>query len=129
MVHTLIGACFQLIYPWYINWGGTLSGKLRYVKITDIHTHKTRQAQNVVHFRPRVKKNIRVELICHRGCKLWEEIDKSKKDLTWYSFKTWYKKILIKSYMTSVGCQYFERCKFHVRPIFLSTFDPTIELP
>ena len=27
---TLIGACFQLIYPWYIDWGGTLSGKLRY---------------------------------------------------------------------------------------------------
>ena len=27
-----------------------------FVKITDIHAHKTRQAQNVVYFRPRVKK-------------------------------------------------------------------------
>ena len=27
-----------------------------FVKITDINTHKTRQAQNVVYFRPRVKK-------------------------------------------------------------------------
>ena len=52
-----------------------------FVKITDIHAHNTRQAQNVVYFRPRIKKNnIAVGLKSHRGSKPWETIDKPTKD-------------------------------------------------
>ena len=69
-----------------------------FVKIFDVHTHKTRQAQNVVHFSPPVIKPLGLELVDHRGCKLCEEIDKSTKDLNWFSFKKRYKEMLIKSY-------------------------------
>ena len=92
-----------------------------FVKITAVHTRKTRQAQNVVYFVSRVKKNLGLKLISNKVCKLWEEIDKSTKDQNWHSIKKRYKEMLLKA-MTNYGSKYFEECKFHIstKKIFFS---------
>ena len=42
-----------------------------------IHSHTTRQTQNAVYFKPRVKKSIGNEQIVYRGAKLWKNVDGS----------------------------------------------------
>ena len=70
-----------------------------YVKLNEIHSHNTRQTQNAVYFKPRVKKSIGKELLVYRGVKLWENIDNSIKSLSWHSFKKRLKRRLISNYV------------------------------
>ena len=69
------------------------------VKLNEIHSHNTRQTQNTVYFKPRVKKSIGKELLVYRGAKLWENINNSMKSLSWYSFKKRLKRRLISNYV------------------------------
>ena len=55
----------------------------------------TRQKQNLVYFKPQIKKVIGREMLAHRGSNLWKEIKSFIKNLRWLSFKTQYKKILL----------------------------------
>ena len=70
-----------------------------YVKLNEIHSHKTRQTQNAVHFKPRVKKSIGKELLVYRGAKLLQDVDGSIKSLSWYSFQKRFNRRLIYNYV------------------------------
>ena len=62
-----------------------------YVKLNDIPSHNTRQTQNAVYFKPRVKKSIGKELLVYRGAKLCDNVHRSIKSLRWYLFKKRFK--------------------------------------
>ena len=70
-----------------------------YNKLNEIlGSHNTRQPQNAVYFKPRVKKSIGKELLVYRRAKLWENVDRSIKSLRWYSFKKRFERRLISNY-------------------------------
>ena len=63
-----------------------------YVKLqNEIPSHNTRQTQNALYFKPRVKKSIGKELLVYRESKLCENVHRSIKSLRWYLFKKRFK--------------------------------------
>ena len=46
-----------------------------YTKIESIHTHNTRQVENITFYKPRVNKSIGKNLLVYRGNTIWNEIN------------------------------------------------------
>ena len=70
----------------------------RFIKLCTIHNYSTRQKQNLVYFKPQIKKAIGRELLAHRSSNLRKKIKPSIEKLGWFSFKTQYKNFFIKNY-------------------------------
>ena len=64
-----------------------------------MHSHNTRQTQNEVYFKPRMKKTIGKELLVYGDDKLWENVNRSIKRLIWHSLKKRFKRRLISYYV------------------------------
>ena len=72
-----------------------------YTKIESIHIHNTRQAENIIFYKPRINKSIEKNLLVYSGNSIWNEINNFIKKLNWYSFKKQYKKHFIETYEES----------------------------
>ena len=53
----------------------------RFIKLSAIHYYSIRQKQNLVYFKPHIKKAIGREMLTHIGSHLWKEIKPSIKNL------------------------------------------------
>ena len=71
--------------------------RLRY-QISSVHSYSTRQKQNLVYFKPQIKKANRKELFAQRGFNLNGKKLNLPFNLAWFSFTAQYKKFLLKSY-------------------------------
>ena len=65
----------------------------RFIKLSAIHNYSTKQKQNVVYFKPQIKKAIGREMLTHRGSNLWKEIKSFIKNLGMFFFKNTIQKI------------------------------------
>ena len=68
----------------------------RFIKLSAIRNYSTIQKQNLVYFKPQIKKAFGREMLAHTSSNLWKEINPSIKNLGWFSFKTQYKNFLLK---------------------------------
>ena len=66
-----------------------------FVDITKIHCHNTRTKNNLVYFKPRVRKSAGKKSLTYKGFELWGKFEPDVKQLSWLSFK---KKIKQKCY-------------------------------
>ena len=58
-----------------------------FVDITKIHCHNTRTKNNVVYFKPRVRKSAGKKSLTYKGLELWGKFEPDVKHLSWLSFK------------------------------------------
>ena len=68
---------------------------LSFKKISQIHSHETRQINTTTYFLPRMKKSLGHSLLAYRGVQLWRKIENDIKDRHWVSFKKQYKRCII----------------------------------
>ena len=68
----------------------------RFIKLSAIHNYSTRQKQNLVYFKPHIKKAIGKEMLTHISSYLWKEIKPSIKILNDFLLKHNTKNFLLK---------------------------------